>query len=101
MQITRTKVFDYSICIFKKDGSLIHMPIEFPKTWQKTSCQLLLLLPRKREVGFVVPARFKAVAKELRAATVLSKEVFERRNEHSYLELSFDDSKFANQPFLK
>ena len=73
---------EHSVRVFKKDGTLVgHIPIEisrlidyFMKENKENFVSVLVVEPRKREVGLVVPVKFTAVTKELRVATILSAE---------------------------
>ena len=61
----------------------------------------LVVGPRKREVGLVVPAKLTAVTKELRVVTVLSAEIFKIKTKYTHFELKFVESKIVKQPMLK
>ena len=81
------------------------MPIElsnliyfFLKGAEENFALTVAVVPRKREVGLVVPAKFTAATKKLSVATVLSNKIFKQKNEHSHFELSFDDSKKLKLP---
>ena len=56
---------------------------------------------QKREVGLVVPAKFTAVTKELRVATIPSAEILKIKTKYTHFELSFAKFKIVKQPMLK
>ena len=56
--------------------------------------------PRKREVGRLVPAQFTEITKELCAATILS-DILNKKIKHTDSDLSFDDSKTVKRSICK
>ena len=73
---------EHCVGVFNKGGALmvIHL-LNFPDwlitLWKRIKINFvsaLVVRPKKRELGLVVPARFTAVTKELRVGTILSAE---------------------------
>ena len=68
----------HAVEAYFKDGTLVrHKPIElsnliyfFLKSAEENFASAVTVVPRKRQVGVVVPAKFMAATKNLRAATV-------------------------------
>ena len=60
----------------------------------------LVLGPKKREVGLVVPTKLTAT-KELRVATIPSPEILKIKTKYTHFKLSFAELKIEKQPMLK
>ena len=52
--------------------------------------------PRKSEVRLVGPAKFTALTKELRVATILSAEILKIKIKYTHFELRFEESSKVN-----
>ena len=61
----------------------------------------LVVGPRKSKVRLVGPAKFTALTKELRVATILSAEILKIKTKYIHCELSFEESSKVKQPMLK
>ena len=100
---------EHSVGVFKKDGTLVgHIPIElsrlidsFMKMNEVKFVSALVVGPRKRKVGLVVPAKSTAVTKELRVVTILPTESLKIKTKYVHFELSFAEFKIVKQPMLK
>ena len=108
----REEVLSYdkhAVGVFKKDRNYVgHLPIElsnlidyFLKDAEENFASAFVMGARKHKVRPVAPTKFTTVTKELKCATVLSKDILKRNSKHSYFELSFDDSKTAKRSTLK
>ena len=72
----------HAVGVSRKNATLVgHLPIElsnlidyFLKDAEENFASTAAVVPRKREVGLSVPAKFTAVTKNMRVATALSKE---------------------------
>ena len=99
----------HSIGVYRKDGTLVgHVPIElsrlmdyFVKSKEGNFVAAVVAGPRKREVGFVVPANFSAFTDDLRVATVLSAEILKIKKKYSHFELAYTEAKIIKRPIIK
>ena len=99
----------HSVGVFKKDGTLVgHIPIElsrlidyFMESTEENFVSALVVGPRKREVGLVVPAKFSAFTKDKRIATILSDEILKIKTKYTHFEMTFEESKVVKRSFLK
>ena len=90
-------------------GTLVgHIPIElsrlinyFMESTKENFVSALVVGPRKREVGLVVPAKFSAFTKDERIATILSDEILKIKTKYTHFEMAFEESKVVKRPFLK
>ena len=98
----------HSVGVFKKDGTLVgHIPIElsrlidyFLESTEENFVSALVVGPRKREVGLVVPAKFSAFTKDKRIATIRSDEILKIKTKYTHFEKTFEESKVVKRPFL-
>ena len=99
----------HSVAVFKKHGTLVgYIPTDisqlidyFMKENKENFLSALFVGSRKRKVWLVVTAKFAAVTKELRVATVLLAEILKIKTKYTYFELWFAESKIVKQPMLK
>ena len=99
----------HSVGVFKKDGTLAgHIPFAlfqlidyFMKENKENFVSALVVGPRDREVGLVVPAKFAAVTKKLRVATIVLAKKLKIKTKYTHFELSFEESKIVKQSMLK
>ena len=99
----------HSVGVFKKDGTLVgHIPIKlsglidyFMESKEENFVSALVVGPRKREVGLVVPATFSAFTKDKRIAIILSDEILKIKTKYTHFERTFEESKVVKRPFLK
>ena len=49
--------------------------------------------PRKKEIGLVVPATFSAYTNDVRVADILSKEIMKIKIKYSHFELEYEEDK--------
>ena len=99
----------HSVGVFKNDGTLIgHIPIElsglidyFMESTQENFVLNLVIGPRKREVGLVVPTKFSAFTKDKKIETILSDEILKIKTKYTHFEMTFEEFKVVKRPFLK
>ena len=71
------------------------------KSTEENFVSALVVGPRKREVGLVVPTKFSAFTKDKRITTILSDEILKIKTKYTHFEMTFEESKVVKRPFLK
>jgi hypothetical protein len=100
----------HSVGVFKVDETLVgHIPIEisriidyFMQENEKNFISAMVVGPRKREIGLVVPATFSAYTNDVRVADILSKEIMKIKTKYSHFDLKYeeDKNKLRKKPYL-
>ena len=88
----------HAIGVYKTDGVLVgHIPIEissvvdyFLRDSPENRLDAIVIGKRKREVGLVIPAKYIAITKDLRAANILKKMLEKRKTTYSHFDMEFD-----------
>ena len=60
---------------------------------EKNLVSAMVVGPRKREIGLVVPAKFSAYAADRRVADILSKEILKIKTKYSHFDLQYEEDK--------
>ena len=68
---------------------------------EKNFVSATVVVPRKTEIGLVVPAIFSAYAADRRVADILSKKILKIKTKYSHFDLQYEeDKRLCKRPYL-